>query len=495
MNPGNADAHALPHGTAKRTLPWIFLAGIALSIRLCRLDHFSYWLDEVLQTFTIRSSWHDLWGSLRRQGLHAPLDYVLLKIVEGIHPSDAVRRIPAALWGTGCVLAFGALLARRGGRPIGLACAALLALAPYHVRYSQEVRPYSLGLFLLTASLLALDFYLERPNSLRLGLFYFGCLATIYALYLAGLVLFITAGSLIVLDGFDSEQARRVSARRFLLWSPAFIAAVAVGYFPWWSVLLRAIRSPADSAPPGFGFARLIRWFSYFGFTGQDGASLGGAELLFLALSVTGAVVASRRPRLRFLLPWVLLGLTTIEVLEHRHSEFDSIFHWLPAGLGLTALSGVGLASIIRVRVLWPGKALLLAALMLVDVRSLAAYFRTGRPDWRPVARYLASTPAGERIFVENPYTLFCVAHYLCGPDWPPCKKAGNREVLAVHGDLPTLLQAWDRRRDAWLVLAAGPRSEALRSWSSEFPSVRFPTAEGGGGAFVRRLHAAGVTR
>jgi hypothetical protein len=181
--------------------------------------------------------------------------------------------------------------------------------------------------------------------------------------------------------------------------------------------------------------------------------------------------------------------------LEHRHSDFDSIFHWLAAGLGLSGLAGVGLASMLRTRVAWPLKALLLAAVMVVDVRSLGSYFRSGRPDWRPVVRYLSSTPAGERIFVENPYTLFCVAHYLCGPDWPPCKKAGNREVLDVHGDLPTLVQAWHRDSDAWLVLAAGPASEALRSWSSQFPSIRFPTAEGGGGALVRRLHAAAPTR
>ncbi|MGE5278945.1 MAG: hypothetical protein ACM3SU_18280 [Acidobacteriota bacterium] len=407
MIDGDADLSALPHGVRKSLLPWILLTGIALAIRLYRLDHFSYWLDEVLQTFTVRSSWRELWRSLRWQGLHAPLDYVLLKVIEGFHPSDALRRIPAVLWGTGCVLAFGSLLTRRGGRAIGLVSAALLALSPYHVRYSQEVRPYSLGLFLLTASLLALDAFLERPNGLRLGLFYVACLATIYSLYLAGLVLFIAAGSLIVFDGFDPEQARRASARRFLLWSPAFIAAVAVGYLPWWSVLLRAIRSPANSAPPDFGMVRLVRWFSYFGFSGWDQTSLGAAGLLFLILSLTGAVIASRRPRLRFLVPWAVLGLTTIEVLEHRHPEFDSIFHWLPAGLGLTALAGVGLASLFRTRVPWPAGTLVFAAVILVDVRSLATYFRAGRPDWRPVAQFLSSTPGGERIFAENPYTLF----------------------------------------------------------------------------------------
>ena len=60
--------------------------------------------------------------------------------------------------------------------------------------------------------------------------------------------------------------------------------------------------------------------------------------------------------------------------------------------------------------------------------------------------------------------------------------------MLSVHGDVPTLLQAWDRGQDAWLVLGAGPRSDALRSWSATLPSKAFPTAEGD--AMVRQLPA-----
>src|SRR6266542_3893222 len=135
---------------------WTALGGLAFAIRFYRLDHFSYWLDEILQTYTLRESWTELWGSLSWQGLHAPLDYATLKILENFQPSDAVRRIPAVVWGVGCVLVLGFLIARRAGRICGWAAAGLLALAPYDVRYSQELRPYSLGLFLLVASLLAL---------------------------------------------------------------------------------------------------------------------------------------------------------------------------------------------------------------------------------------------------------------------------------------------------------------------------------------------------
>ena len=489
MNYGANLHDASRRDVATRWLPWSLVLAVALAIRLSWLGHFSYWLDEVLETYAIRLRWGELSTSLREQGLHAPLDYVIRKAFEAFGPGEAARRVPGVIWGVGCVAAFGLFFMRRAGRSAGLACAAILALAPYHVRYSQEVRPYSLGLFLLALSLLCLEAYLDDPGPWRLAALGLACLGTLYALYLAALVLFLAASSLVLFDAFDADARRRASARRFLKRSPVLVAAVAVGFLPWWPVLLRAFGLPPDSGPPGpFGAARVTRWFAYFGFRGLDISNFGGAELLFALLVAAGGIAAWRRPRLRFALVWSFAGLMAIEILERRHSEFDSIFHWLPAGLGLTALAGVGAAALLRRRVLRPVGAAVLATALFVDAGGLRSYFRTGRADWRPLARFLADTPGSTRIFTENPYTLFCVAFYVCGPDWPPCRQPGRREMLDVHGDVPTLLHAWDHGRDAWLVLGAGPRSDALRSWSSTLPSTAFPTAEGD--AMVRQLPA-----
>ena len=495
MNSGGIFRDAPSRRASSRWISWALVLAAALAIRLYRLGYFSYWLDEILDTYLIRARWENVWRALREQGLQAPLDYVIRKAFEAFGPGEALRRIPGVISGVGCVAAFGALFARRGGRSAGVACAAMLAIAPYHVRYSQEVRPYSLGLFLLALSLLCLEHFLERPGAGRLALLFTACLGTLYSLYLAALLLLLTAASIVMSDCFDREPHRRAAARRFLMWSPAFVAVLALGYLPWWPVLVRAIRLPPDSgAPAAFGLSRVVRWFAYFGPRGQDFVNVGPAEILFAALVVAGTVVAWRRPRLRFLLVWAAGGLAAVEWLERRHPQFDSIFHWLPAGLGLTALAGVGTAAILQSRVLRPVGVIILAAALVTDARGLRDYFRSGRPDWRPVARFLSARPKDERLYVENPYALFCVAFYLCGPDWPPCKGPGGRYAVSVHGDVPTLLQAWGRDRDAWLLLAAGPRSESLRSWSRELPSMTFPTAEGDG-AVLRRLSPAGGAR
>ena len=63
----------------------ILAAGAA--VRLYRLDHFSYNLDEILQTYWIHGSWSFLWQALTFDAFHPPLDYVLGRVLDDLHGS------------------------------------------------------------------------------------------------------------------------------------------------------------------------------------------------------------------------------------------------------------------------------------------------------------------------------------------------------------------------------------------------------------------------
>jgi hypothetical protein len=462
----------------------------AAAVRFYRLDRFSYWLDEILETYLIREAWSGLCRTLSAQGFNPPLDYFALKLLENLNPSDAVRRIPAVIWGIGCVLSLGALLAKRAGSAIGWTAAGLLAVAPYHVHYSQEVRPYSLGLFLLAASLLWLERCLEKPSPGRVLAVFAAFTATMYALYLAALLLVLTAPALLLEDAFDPDRQRRSNARRLWKWSPLFAAGLALAYVPWWRVILGALRSPPMSEAPPWGWNRIARFVSYFGFGSRDWEALGPGGVLFALLVLAGALLAAKRPRLRFLLLWGFGGLALIEILEHRKPTYDSIFHSLPAGLGMSALAGVGLGRFLSGRTPAPARFAVAALVLFFDVRSLSAYFRGGRPDWRPLASQLASTPSAERIYVANQYTQLCLGYYLIGPDWLCCKRPDQRPILNVEGDPSKIAADWDRKRAAWLAFPGGETFRALDAWSAQYPSTRFPTAEGEGGVILRRLTA-----
>ncbi len=473
------------------TLAAIVVAGFALT--LVRLDHFSFWLDEVLQSYWISGDWAFLWKSLRFDAVHPPLDYVADKLFGAFHPGDAARKLLPALWGAGGTAAFGVLLARRGGPLLGLAAAALLAFTPYHVRFSQELRPYSLALFLLCLALCALDGFLERPGTWRLAALYLACLATAYTLYTAGLVLAIAAAALLVEDAFSEALPRRRSARRSLAWSPVFVLALAAGYLPWAPVVLAALRRPPMAPLAPLTLERAGRVAAFFAFAPGDGAALSAWGVLFFVLVACGAWIVLFRRGLRFLAAWGIGGAAAIETLFRLHPHFDASRRFLPAGLAVTALAAAALAAMLARPVTRLPAVALLAAILVLDVRALRVYFREGRIDWRPVAEYLRreASPA-ERIFAENQHTQLCVAYYLVGPRWLFDASAGRdpgRSIVDVGPGTGTLSRAWLPGTRGWLVLAAGPENRWLRRWAATFPSRTFPTAAG---AIVRRLDPAG---
>src|SRR6476659_2578527 len=290
----------------------------AAAVRLFRLDHFSYGLDEILQGFFIQGDSRFFWKTLKFDAIHPPLDYLVARFLELFGPADWARKLPAVAWGVGTVGAIGLLVARRTERAAaGWMAALLLAFAPFHVRYSQEFRPYSLGLFLLVLSLLLLDRYLDKPGPLRLVGLWLACLATMYALYFAALILSIAAVALVVEDAFSRDGPRSRTARRFLLWSPAFAGTIFLSYLPWWPVVLEAARRPPPVPAPPLSWDRLTRLLSFFSFAPDDGQPLGRKGPFYLLLVISGLVIAWRRPKLRFLVVWPVAGFFAIEILGH----------------------------------------------------------------------------------------------------------------------------------------------------------------------------------
>jgi len=452
--------------------------GAAVMIRLFRIGHFSFGLDEILQGFWIQGSWDFFWKSLRFDAVHPPLDYLVARLVENVRPADWVRKLPDVLWGSLTVGTLGLLIARRAGRAAGIVTALLLATAPFHVRYSQEFRPYSLSLLLLTVALVLLDRHLERPSLSRLGVLFAACLATAYTLYFAAVVLAIAAGAMVIEDSFAEDPVRRRSARRFLFRSPLFAAAIFLAYLPWWPVVVEAGRRPPMAAAAPLTLARVDRTFSFFLFANEGDQPLGVPGAAYLALAIAGLAVALRRPGLRFLAAWCLGGFAAIEVIGQLHPHYDFVRRFLPAGLALIPLAALPLASLLRRP---PGRvaaALVLAAIVLVDARSLSRYFRTGRADWRPLAEYLKARSGDERVFTENQYAQLCTAFYVVGPYWLYDGGKAGRQIPNLDGEIVRLTYSWAPGTTAWLVLAGEPQYPELRAWAKQLPTLAFPQSE-----------------
>lgn len=478
------------HHAVKRRVLWIFAALIlaaAAVLRFYRLNHFSYWLDEIFEVSVFHSAWGSMMASLRDQALQGPLDYLIGHFLEHLHPSAAARKIPAVVWGIGTVAVFGGLMVRRAGRCAGLIAMLMLAFACYHVHYSQELRPYSLGMFTLCAALFALDLNLQRMTFGRLLFLAAAALAAAYSLYVAATILAVAGAAMVAEDCFSPDPTKRRSARRFLSWSPLLTLGLWIAYLPWWRTALRATGEPPMGSRPEWHPARVLHFLAYFGFGARFPAPFDGKAVFFTLLVAAGVIIALRSPGLRFLLAWTLGGFAILELLEQRHWVFDSIFHYLPAGLGLTALASVAMAALIgRRKFLWPGAAVVLLFLAF-DLGALRTYYLQGRPDWRPLADVLKATPAPGRIFTENFYTALCLAFYINGLDRPTGFEPGARLIVDVKGETTGIEKLRSTGQD-WLVLAGTPESPTLRRWAQQFPQKRYPTAEGHGGGILVRL-------
>jgi mannosyltransferase len=135
-------------------LAWLWgILLLGLIVRLFRIDHQPFWLDEALTSQRIHLGLSGL-VSDSFTNRHMPTYFLLLQLITQFgHGSDAWLRIPSALFGAlsaGVVFAMGR---RLGGRGAGVVAGLLMALSPLQVQYGQEARSYTLVTLLITVAL------------------------------------------------------------------------------------------------------------------------------------------------------------------------------------------------------------------------------------------------------------------------------------------------------------------------------------------------------
>jgi mannosyltransferase len=265
-----------------RELPgWWPLAALTLLaavLRLSTLDLQSFWYDEA---FTPVHVLHQSLVSTLRAVSHSenspPLWYLLEWVDYRILGSgEFALRLPSALAGIATVPVAWRIGELVSGRRAALATAALVAVNPLFVWYSQEARAY--GLFVFTAALAILCFLRlrERPEVGRAAAFALTGSLALLSHYFA----------VFMLVGMAVWLLAEPATRRACL--PALAALAAVGL-----ALL-----PLISAQGGHGTQWIGRWalsdrlqaIPQYYLTGNSGAPLGHGVELLLALPILGLI-------------------------------------------------------------------------------------------------------------------------------------------------------------------------------------------------------------
>lgn len=318
----------------KITLFVILLLGIAL--RVYRLGYYDFWYDEL----TSYSRAADIFNIFRQNLLsfqyEPPLFSLLLHPVTLFTRNEFVLRLfPCSV---GVISVYWAYLLGKKfySNEAGLIFSLLLAISPFHIHYSQELRGYVLLILLGMLSSLYFYRYLTE-NKLKYCILWIGL--SLAALYLHNMAFFIIISQGAYL--FWEPKTYRDSIKRCLL---GFLA-VFLCYLPWIFVIIgqihyaRAIYEFDWIHSPSL--LTVFQTFNVFnaGY-GSDRISLILISSVYYVLFFLGVLRYGRNLQKRFLLLWigvpvlllVLISFTVQPMYIHR-----LIAYILPAYLFLIA--------------------------------------------------------------------------------------------------------------------------------------------------------------
>ena len=189
----------------------------ALLLRIVQIDREPLWTDEALTLIIKNSPIFDLFFK--------PIDptgglyYFLSKIVPD-GASGTVARLPSVVFGTGSVAAMYWLARAALTSRLSLVAAAMVAVCPALVDFSQEARSYSLLIFMVILSTGALLHWAKEGRSWQLALFGGTSVLALYTHFTAAF--WIGPALLIGLDVAD-----RLNKRRAYLIAVASMAAAS----------------------------------------------------------------------------------------------------------------------------------------------------------------------------------------------------------------------------------------------------------------------------
>jgi 4-amino-4-deoxy-L-arabinose transferase-like glycosyltransferase len=462
---------------ARSAPPWLPLGLLVLLAALLRfptLGMQSIWFDEAATWQLTQIPFGDMLSALPDRESNPPLFYVLEWLTTRVvGDSEAGLRLVSALAGTALVPVAFAIGRRIGGERTAIATAALVAVNPLLVWFSQEARSYELVALLSAASLLlflrALDD--ERPrwlawwallSALALCSHYFAC--------------FVLAPQLLWL-------LWRHPRRRAVLAAIGLLALVALALLP---MLLAQRDNPYDIA--GASIATRLAQIPKQFLLGYRGPLAAGSVVLGAALSAGALWLLLRhveqRVRERALLVGAigLCGLALPLAGAVLGADYLNARNLIPALVPLAAMLGAGFAALEPRRGWRVGAALgtTLCLLSVAIVVAVAVDEEYQRPDWKGLAQALGDAGEDRAIVISPANGEVALQYYRRSMSMLPYAGRELREVDVVSvagstgpGDPPRLPQ------QVGTAPSAGAWGPPQRTQTDTYVTLRFrqPTA------------------
>lgn len=454
--------------------PWLALGAIVLLAALLRfatLRTQSIWFDEAATWDLVRRPFGEMLDRIPDGESNPPLYYVLeWGWTRVFGDGEAGLRSLSSLVGLLMVPVAYAIGRRAAGglARAGLAAAALVAVNPLLVWFSQEARSYALATLLSAVALVLLLRALDDPRRGRLLAAW--ALAAALALATHYFTAFVLAPQALWLLW---RHPRRKGAL-------AAVGALALAGLALLPLLLAQAGNPYDIAGTSLGL-RLVQVPKQFllGYRGPLALPLG---LLGAALVAGGIWLLLRRtaagPRSRAIALAAIggAGVAIPLLAAPAGADYLNTRNVLPALIPLLIVLAVGYGASLPARA---GTVLLgaLCALSLAIVVAVAADTQYQRQDWEGLARALGKTDEPRALVVSPANGELALRYYL--PDvrklGPEGAEVGEVDVIAVAGspdpgkapELPILVGT--------ALAVPGFAPEPQRTVTDSFAVLRFP--------------------
>ena len=460
----------------------IALTALAAALRLPTLGSQSLWLDEALTGRLARGSLGDLLDRVATEEANPPL-FSLFKWawtrVAGT--SEVALRLPSALFGIALVPVAYAIGRRLGGQRAAVALAAVVAVHPLLVYYSQEARGYAAVALACAVGFLC---FLDALEGRRRAAMWWA-LASAIALGCHYFAIFPVA-----------IEAAILLARRGRAVLPALggVALAGAALLPLLSEQVGGDHT--DNVTGGTGLAERVKGAVTSWLVGERGAAIDNLEWLVGALLLAGVALTVLRRSREAILPAAvgggaaaLIGLAALGGADYLNNR-----NTLPVLAIALAVPALGFAAGRRT-----GAALGAAACVAMAVASIGALTDPAhaREDWRATARDLAPNTA---VVVVPAYADVPLRWYRPALEPVPAAGVEVTELAVVLSDpdriplppgaldaapVPGFTPAGTQRHDRMLIAryrATEPqlvRPDAVSEWAR----TRLDTARGAGGA------------
>lgn len=404
-------------------LALLVIVAAGAAVRFTRIGHQSFWLDESYTVDLVQRSFGHMLDGVARTESTPPLFYVLAWVWAKLfgHGEAGLRSL-SALFGTLTVP-----VAWRAGRELfspvaGLIAAALVAVNPFFVWYSQEARSYALLVLMAALTLLFLARALRDPTPRALALWAAAAALALLTHYFAAFLLLPEAIWLLW------------SVRGRAAWAAVgAVTAVAVALIPL-AVHQRDLGHTSFIA--GLSLSSRVTALPKKLVTGELGTPtplIGPLAGLIAVAAIAYAVYRWRTPAAALLGIAVAAGLIPLamalagaDYLLPRNAIALYVPLVLAVAAGLGAAGRLGIAGAVAV----------CAVALTVNV-EVASDAKLQRDDWRGAARALGR--AGEtRVIVVTPdYQSKPLRLYARDVASLPPQGADVREVVAIANGRP----------------------------------------------------------